>query len=264
MKSNNKIALAILGRSAAGAIFFSVACSGIGCLRHPQYRYNPKQLSLQSQSSVVNALRSQHAVGQDLYNTVWNYHFDEFTSDLNQMGRNHLARYVRRNTNCPQQLFLQTAHDVGSFDKKSNKYFAVRQDNIDEFLTQRANLDAKRIETLHEYLIKFYQFTTTDILITDPAPTSIHYEELILSQRTMVRNVEGILPKDTTRSNFLFGGGVGMDYPGGLDDQSGREDPGMSTPPDPSGTDDPPPDYSEEIPSTPSPGSDGTEGMPQP
>ena len=272
MKSNNKIALAIFARSAAGASFVFAACSGIGCMRHPVYRYDPNQFSRHAQSSVLNALRSQHAVGQDLSNTVWNHYFDEFTSDLNQMGRNHLARYVRRNADCPQQLFLQTAYDVRSFDAKSRKYSPVRQDNIDEFLTQRAKLDSKRIETLNEYLIKFYQIAPTDIVIIDPAPTSIHSEELMRSQRLMVRNVEGFLPKDTTRSEFRFGGGEGMDFGGGLPldfgggaDQSGfGGDQGPSAPPVTFGTDGASPGFSQEIPSSPSSGFSGNEGLTQP
>src|SRR5205085_9525153 len=101
----------------------------------------PMRYEYMARKEVHAAFAAQVNRGHMLDQTVWNYHFNAGTDQLNAMGLDHLAMLARRLPQPDTLLFVQTAQDI-TYDPA----------NPDKLHDPRAGLDGKRIAAIQRFM----------------------------------------------------------------------------------------------------------------
>jgi hypothetical protein len=157
----------------AGAPLAVTGCYEYKDLVDPCY---PQRYEHMAETETLGILGAQVNKGHMLDQTVWNYHFETGTDKLNAMGIEHLAYLARR---CPQPdtlLFLQTAQvTTGDTQPRDLVYDPA---NPDKLAASRADLDAKRIAAIRNFMLansagKGLDFQVAVIDPSDPGLSSI-------------------------------------------------------------------------------------------
>jgi hypothetical protein len=190
------------GWLAAALVAGSAAASG--CY---DYSYNdlvdpcwPQRYNCMARNAVNQPFAIQAGNGLALEQTVWNHHFytdkdGTPTSVLTQAGQAHLDYLVRRRP-CPMgDIFLQTAHD--------HRYLG---DRPEQFIADRAELDARRIKAVTDYLAAARPDVPFQVAVHDPAPVGIHGREAARAVANMHFSSVGNLPYGSFGENVPVNG----------------------------------------------------------
>jgi hypothetical protein len=185
-------------------MFAGVVAAGVmsGCC---DYTYDdlvdpcwPQRYACQARGEVNTPLATQAANGLVLEQTVWNYHFDlkkddkgKVYSDLTPGGRAHLAYLARRRPAPITDIYLQTAQDVAYDSAKP-----------DQFVQDRAELDAARVKAVTDYLSAVRPDVPFRVCVHDPHEVGLHGKEVRRAIGAMHNSPVGSLPAGS------FGGGV--------------------------------------------------------
>lgn len=193
-----KARMLLAGLFAAGAAGLSGCCDYCyDDLVDPCY---PQRYVCQARGEVYAPLEAQSMNGMVLEQTVWNHQFatvppakegDKPKVLLTPAGQAHLDYIIRRRP-CPvPEVFLQTAHDI-TFDPEKPE----------QFTTDRAELDAKRIKAVTDYLAAARPDVPFKVSIHDPNPKFISGNEIIGAVQHIHQTSQGVIPASS------FGDGV--------------------------------------------------------
>lgn len=175
------IAKGLTGAALAGGL--------AGC--YPQGKYidpcYPDRYIYKARQEVTSSFAPQVQNGHILDQTIWNYHFDQGTGELNRGGQDHLDGLVRRRPHPDARVFLATARDI-NYD----------QLNPDRYADQRKELDEKRAASIQKYLAAQTSGRPMpfEVVVHDPRET---YEHAYPANRA-------VLLMQNTSSGSLGGG----------------------------------------------------------
>lgn len=133
----------------ATVAFALVASFSIGCGVSLQDRHTefadpcwPERYDAQARASVRDTMAAQIANGREVDNALYNFHFEAGSAELNPAGRAKLDYILRRRPAVDGRINLQTARDIS--------YDAAKPDAL---VNGRAELDAKRINSIQQYVM---------------------------------------------------------------------------------------------------------------
>jgi hypothetical protein len=160
----------------------------------------PERYSAMARQEVIAAFAPQVNNGHILDQTMWNYHFETGSDELNPAGLEHLDYIVRRRPQPDPRIFLQTARDL--------KYNPAAPE---EYVNKRQELDAKRVTTIQRYLTAQLagRPMTFEVLVHDPQPTGFSAQEAVLAVSRQRTGAQGGIGLGLAGAGGAFGGGVG-------------------------------------------------------
>lgn len=167
----------------------------------------PEHYNCDARGEVMTQRVTQATNGLVLEQTVWNYHFKDGTDQLLPAGQVVLDHMARRRPMPVGDVFLQTAHDVGEYDAAHSEQFVVR----------RADLDAKRMKAVQNYLAAARPDVSFNISIHDPGRTGM--SGLEAATQTYIHNraatgaIRGGLGQDVMTQLSTTGAGTVIGQP---------------------------------------------------
>lgn len=178
----------------------------------------PERYNAMARQEVIAAFAPQVNNGHILDQTVWNYHFEAGTEELNPAGIEHLDYIVRRRPQPDSRIFLQTARDL--------KYDPAAPES---YINKRQELDAKRVTSIQRYLTAQLagRPMNFEVLVHDPQPTGFSAQEAVLAIARQRTGAQGGIGLGLAGAGGAFGGvggagglgaggvGVGGAPPGG-------------------------------------------------
>jgi len=174
---------------------------GTGCYYHDYWDLvdpcYPEHYNCDARGEVAVHRLTQATNGLVLEQTVWNYHFKEGSDQLLPAGQMVLDRMARRRPMPVADVFLQTAHDV-----------AFSQDRPDQMVLSRADLDAKRIKAVTDYLAAARPDVAFTVQVHDPSRTLLNGEEARKALQAQMQGAAGSIKGGTA-------GTTGQDQTGG-------------------------------------------------
>lgn len=174
----------------AGLLWLAAAEAG---LAQSSWFYQPMRYREAARASLCAALQAQADRGRQLELTVWNHYFEPKTAELTESGRAMLDRFSRRYAHCGQ-LFLETARDL--------TYEAT---NAARFDRDRAELNAKRLDSVATYLRSVHHRELLAVQVHDPGPVGMTTRESHVGVQAMILQApKGFLTRDLT-AGLLFG-----------------------------------------------------------
>jgi hypothetical protein len=159
----------------------------VGCVNCGYHCFNdladpcrlPRYSALARQEVAAPLLR-QAGNGLALEQTVWVSHFRAGSDELTPAGMAHLSRLARRQPEPVPYVFVQTAHDL-----------PLQRGKEQEWASQRAELDRKRVEAVQAYLRTIRPEVAFHVAVHDPPEVRTHGREAEQIVRSMHRGATG-------------------------------------------------------------------------
>jgi hypothetical protein len=168
---NKPIALtwAICGLAALGG--------GCDCYRNVVDPCYPQRYNAEARENVISSIAPQVNNGHVLDQTVWSYQFEAGSDKLNSGGVQQLAYFVRRRPAPDPVVYVQTAQDL-----------TLDANNLDKFGEERAQLDAKRVETVRKTLAAMTtgRGQSFEVMVHDPHEVGM--SAIAIARQDQLRN----------------------------------------------------------------------------
>lgn len=207
MKRKIRTTVALLG---IGCGILSIGCNGGERYRNLVDPCQYERYTSTARQETIAGFAPQVSNGRILDQTIWNYHFERGTDQLNPAGLDKLDQIVRRRPEPDTQVFLATARDVEPYSPKSP----------DKYPDDQAKLNRDRAVAIQKYLTaqtasRPLQF---EVFVHDPADSSIpavSARAAIVQQRNnYIGTIQGGGSGGGGLGGTVGGGGGGAGNPG--------------------------------------------------
>jgi uncharacterized membrane protein YgcG len=158
----------------------------------------PERYSAMSREHTRGFFETQTGNGLVLEQTVWNYHFREYSDTLSPSGQSHLEYLARRRPQPLGQVYLQTAVDL-KVDPKIEKV---------DLAQVRGEMDAKRIKAVTEYLASIRPGVPFQVEVINPSPVGQNGREAMRAVRMMHQATTGSISDPSSGGSGGASGGA--------------------------------------------------------
>jgi hypothetical protein len=126
----------------------------------------PEHYNYAARQAVIAPFAQQAANGHFLEQTIWNWHFEPGTANLNGAGRAKIEALARTTPRPDPKVFVQYAQDL-----------PLTAENADNFAALASELTAKRIDAVRKYLEAQPGNTVPYEIVAHNAPTPGIYSQ---------------------------------------------------------------------------------------